>query len=500
MSIVQSGFDLGGTYNGTPAPVMQTLASNYVDFTTGANQGWAQQYLPELIEAEAEVFGNRTLSGFLSQVGAEEGCASDYVVWSEQGRLHLKYSGALKGNQADASADYSAANSIVDGLGTNALRVGDTVLVSSAAKNVTIAAYVASTFNDQDANNVGGAITLIAGEVALIPFGSDSSIKAALGWADGAGDNDPIVITVYGSEYKKGVTGRTDSVEPSFLSRKNKMMILKDLYEVSGSDASQIGWVEVSGENGQTGYMWYLKAEGETRSRFADYTEMAMIETVDATNTTLTGGDIQGSEGYFAALDNRGIIASGLDAADDAATALTEFDNILKEFDKQGAIEEYMMFVNRDVALTIDDMLAGVNHYGATGTSFGVFNNSEDMALNLGFSGFRRGSYDFYKTDWKYLNDQTARGAFSGDTNNVRGTFVPAGVSTVYDQSLGRNLKRPFLHVRFRASQTENRKMKTWITGSVGAATSDLDAMQVNFLSERCLIVQGANNFVLLKG
>ena len=69
MSITQSGFDLGGTYNGTPAPVMQTLASNYVDFTTGANQGWAQQYLPELIEAEAEVFGNRTLSGFLSQVG-----------------------------------------------------------------------------------------------------------------------------------------------------------------------------------------------------------------------------------------------------------------------------------------------------------------------------------------------------------------------------------------------------------------------------------------------
>ena len=500
MSITQSGFDLGGTYNGTPAPIMQTLASNYVDFTTGSSQGWAQQYLPELIEAEAEVFGNRTLSGFLSQVGAEESCASDYVVWSEQGRLHLKYEGLLKGNNNTSAADYSAANSIIDGLGSNALRIGDTILVSSAAKNKTVAAYVASIDGDEDAANLGGAIALAAGEVAVIPFATDGSIKDALGWANGAGDNDPIVITVYGSEYQKGVTGRLNSVEPSFLSRKNKMMILKDLYEVSGSDASQIGWVEVSGENGQTGYMWYLKAEGETRSRFADYTEMSMIEAVDATNTTLTGGNIQGSEGYFAALEDRGIIASGLDAADDAATALTEFDNILKEFDKQGSIEEYMMFVNRDVALTIDDMLAGMNKYGTGGTSYGVFNNSEDMALNLGFSGFRRGSYDFYKTDWKYLNDQTARGAFSSDDNNVRGTFVPAGVSTVYDQSLGRNLKRPFLHTRFRASQTENRKMKTWITGSVGAATSDLDAMQVNFLSERCLIVQGANNFVLLKG
>ena len=42
--------------------------------------------------------------------------------------------------------------------------------------------------------------------------------------------------------------------------------------------------------------------------------------------------------------------------------------------------------------------------------------------------------------------------------------------------------------------------MKTWITGSVGGAyTSDKDEMRVNFLSERCLITQGANNFFLLK-
>jgi hypothetical protein len=41
--------------------------------------------------------------------------------------------------------------------------------------------------------------------------------------------------------------------------------------------------------------------------------------------------------------------------------------------------------------------------------------------------------------------------------------------------------------------------MKSWVTGSVGAVTSDLDAMQVHYLSERCLVVQGANNFMLLK-
>ena len=59
-------------------------------------------------------------------------------------------------------------------------------------------------------------------------------------------------------------------------------------------------------------------------------------------------------------------------------------------------------------------------------------------------------------------------------------------------------MKRPFLHVRYRASQTESRKMKTWVTGSVGATTSGVDAMQVHYLSERCLVTQGANNFMLL--
>ena len=141
-------------------------------------------------------------------------------------------------------------------------------------------------------------------------------------------------------------------------------------------------------------------------------------------------------------------------------------------------------------------MLANQNSYGSGGTSYGVFNNQEDMALNLGFSGFRRGSYDFYKTDWKYLNDSTTR----GNADDVEGIIVPAGTSTVYDQILGQNVKRPFLHVRYRASEADDRRMKSWITGSVGGNyTSDEDAMNVHFLSERCLCVQAANNFVLLK-
>ena len=156
-----------------------------------------------------------------------------------------------------------------------------------------------------------------------------------------------------------------------------------------------------------------------------------------------------------------------------------------------------MLFLNRNTNLDFDDMLAGISAGGSGGTAYGLFENSEEMALNLGFSGFRRGSYDFYKTDWKYLNDASTRGAMSG-VSSIEGVLIPAGTSTVYDQILGTNIRRPFLHVRYRASQADDRRMKSWLTGSVGGAyTSDVDIMQVNFLSERCLCVQAANNFVL---
>jgi hypothetical protein len=237
-----------------------------------------------------------------------------------------------------------------------------------------------------------------------------------------------------------------------------------------------------------------------------DYLEMSMIETVKGSSTAANQsvddyfgtGVNNGHEGLFAAIESRGNQSSGVTGVN-SATDLAEFDAVLAELDKNGAIEENMMFVNRTTALAMDDMLASMNSYGAGGTSYGVFDNSEDMALNLGFSGFRRGSYDFYKSDWKYLNQKDGRGGIN-DTNTVgaiRGVMIPAGVSSVYDQMMGRNMKRPFLHVRYRASQTENRYLKTWVTGSVGAVTSDLDAMEVHYLSERCLVTQGANNFFL---
>ena len=490
----------GGNLNSVAASQQQALASNYIDFTDGAT-GWEQQYLPDLMEKEAAVFGNRTVSGFLNQVGAEEASASDQVVWSEQSRLHLAYV-----CQVDADGDSNGTLTIqtdVDGNAittTHGIRQNDVVLIAQAG--LVVKALVVE--------------TPASAVVTVEPYAT----QALNTLADGAA-----TVLVVGSHYGKGQSysditgtaadsGRT-SLQPTFKSFGNQMQIMKDYYAVSGSDASQVGWVEVSSEDGTSGYLWYLKAAGDTRARFTDYLEMTMLEAeATATNSDIgfadgqirgaagagTGNDI-GTQGLFDAISDRGNVTSGVTQAAGAATNLAEFDAILAEFDNQGAIEENMMFVDRSTSLAIDDMLASMNSMCAGGTSYGVFNNSEDMARNLGFSGFRRGSYDFYKSDWKYLNDKATRGAINARATSaaIRGAIIPAGVSSVYDQSLGSNMKRPFLHVRYRASNTESRKFKTWVTGSVGATTSALDAMEIHMLSERCLITQGANNFMLMK-
>ena len=433
---------------------------------------------------EVERYGNRTLSGFLRMVGAEMPMTSDQVVWSEQNRLHIGYeSGAGDLTVTLSGAGTAAGSTITFGAGhleggKHSVRIGNTIVVADAATGlITLKCYVSGVTND--------AITVLSYTTTNLSSIGDGQVN----------------VFVYGSEFAKGQPGMSDSLEASFTQYNNKPIIIKDNYEISGSDAAQIGWVEVATEDGASGYLWYLKSEGETRLRFQDYLEMAVVEGELSTNSNLDAELSQnsaGTEGLFAAITARGNVyqnyASGSVSGGGTRSALQDFDYILQNLDKQGAIEENMLFLDRATSLDFDDMLAAQNSYGAGGSSFGVFENSEEMALNLGFAGFRRGSYDFYKTDWKYLNDATTRGLI----DNIEGVLVPAGTSTVYDQMLGTNIRRPFLHVRYRASEADDRRMKSWITGSVGGAyTSDVDKMTVNFLSERCLVTQAANNFVL---
>ena len=475
-----------------PSAQQVPLSTNYItDFN------FLNQYLPDTYEKEFERYGNRTISSFLRMVGAEMPSNSDLITWAEQGRLHIKYVNCTTAQVLTTGAttatftinDVLVPNRASIGLtaGTIAMRVGQTIIITPNVPNST------TTSN----KGIITAVNTSTGTVTVAFYETSGFLNSLA--------VNVFTIFIYGSEFKKGTNGMQGSLEAEDDIYNNSPIIIKDKYAVSGSDMAQIGWVEVTTENGASGFLWYLKSEHETRLRFEDYLETAMIEAVPAASASgaLAAG-FKGSEGVFYVVNDRGNVWGGGNP-----TTLADFDAIVSRLDKQGSIEENVLFVQRDFSFDIDDMLATLNGFnGATaagGASFGLFENDVNMALNLGFSGFRRG-YDFYKSDWKYLNDPTMRGgmtssAFGASTANViTGLLVPAGSTTVYDQVLGKNAKRPFLHVRYRATATEDRRYKTWITGSAGGATSsDLDAMEVNFLSERCVCTLGANNFVLFR-
>ena len=467
----------------TPSAQKVAIPDNYItDFN------FLNQFLPDTYEQEFERYGNRSIASFLRMVGAELPTNSDLIKWAEQGRLHTKYTNVIPSSAAGSDTATFTMPTTSPATLCN-FRVNQTVFLSSQ----TIAANSAKAVISAVASD-GSTFTVKFYNASGSPFTITTELVTAF---------------VYGSEFQKGKVGMDGSLEAQDVFFDVKPIIIKDKYTVSGSDMAQIGWVEITTENGATGYLWYMKSEHETRLRFEDYLEMAMVEGVPAEassdalaylspadRTTFAGGTAgstaAGTKGLFYEVENRGNVWSG-----GIPSALSDFDTIVQRLDKQGAIAENTLFINRQFSFDIDDMLAAQNSYGAGGTSYGLFDNDEQMALNLGFTSFRRG-YDFYKTDWKYLNDATLRGGLVGGA--INGILVPAGTMNVYDQVLGKNAKRPFLHVRYRASESENRRYKTWMTGSAGGAqTSDLDAMEVNFLSERALCTLGANNFFIFK-
>lgn len=433
----------------TPTATKEVLSTNYVstyDFTT--------EDMPDLMAKEFARYGNQSIKGFLEKMGQEAPSTSDLIKWSEEGRLRFVGQGITRSDN-------------VFTLNGHSFRKNDTLLL-----------------NDGTVEAKGIVSEVTANTFTVLP------VKAA-GW--GSLGTTGISAFAYSNEYRKGTNGREESLEAQPDIYENSPIIIKEKDSVNGSDTTNIGWIEVETENG-TGFLWYLKSRSQTRQRFDDQLEMGMIEGVSYENgSAAANAGFKGTEGFFEAI-SEGNIFDGL------ITDLTDVDEILDRLNKQGAISEYLMFNRFAQDRAIDAMLAAQNSYGVGGTSYGAFDNDEEMALNLGFTGFKVAGYEIYKTQHKYLDDATARGLFTGSAK-INGYLCPSGSTSVYDMIESRAVAQPFLHIKYKQSATEDRRYKVWMTGSAaGVATSDLDANEMHMLSERALIVSGRNNYVLLRG
>ena len=441
------------TFKVTPTATKTVLPTNYISLFD-----YSHHAAPETHDEIATIYGKQSVSGMLYLLGAESSMASDKYIWTEEGRLHTVYKDVTRAGNVFTKAGH-------------VFRKNETVHISDGTtkRQGIIVAVDNDTFEVAPYKNAGFT---------------------------GLGTTG-LTVFVYGSEFRKGTEGMRGSLETDFRILDNKPIILKDMYEVSGSDAAQISWVKT--ESG--GYLWYLQSERDTRRRWEDRLELAMIlGEKSETGSGAEAAGFGGTEGLFEAIKDRGNTFQGV------ADQITDWDEIVKRFDAQGKIQDYMFYVDREQSLAIDNMLGELNAGYDGGISYGIFNNSKDMAVNLGFKGFTRGTYNFFKTDWKLLNDPTLFGAVQASAGKVRGVLIPVGTKEVYEgayngQGVGEKITTPFLQCKYRAAGGENRKYKTWVLGTVGGVhTNDNDKMEVHHLSERMLNVVGANNFMLFEG
>lgn len=434
----------------TPSSIKKPTSENYIDIFD-----YTTQYEPDAYEKLISIYGDQSLMGMLFELGSEEAISSDKYIWTEKGRLHTSYDDVTRAANVFTKA-------------AHVYRVGEVVACSG------------------NGNFQLGRIT------AQTPTTFTAVPYKAAGWVVGT---TAIKTFISHSEFKKNTGGMDGSLETDFTVLGNKTIIFKDNYIASGSDVTQDSWVQT--DNG--GFVWYLQSELDGRRRFEDRIEMGLIlgNAAEAGSGAESAG-YEGSEGLFDSVQDRGNVFDGL------ATTLADWDSILKRFDQQGKIREYMFFVDRDQSLAIDDLLGTLNAGYSGGISYGMFDNDEEMAVNLGFTGFRRGSYNFYKQDWKLLNDPQLLGAVAAADGKTRGLLVPYGDKEVYDgtSTMADRITKPYLSIKYRVKGSEDRRHKTWITGSVGTSvpTDDNDHMRVNHLADRGVCTIGANNFMIFNG
>jgi len=426
--------------------------------------------MPNLVET----YGDQGITGFLKLTGAiNAGGQSDQIDWWEMGRRHKTLA-------------YTAGNTTIGASGINVTITDSAVTSAVQAQDVLMDVATGARFIVKS----GGFGTGSAADVVLIKLDGTAAVEDTDIDASAGG-----TLIKLGNMYAQGTNQPTAFDEPGVRRYSNPFMIVKDRYEVNGSQATNIGWVNIGGGE----YRWFMKGEQEARARFEDRRELMLLfgEKNDGSGAAALDDNLAGSEGYFSAIEDRGIQVSNANA--NPLDSFSEFDDIIMELDKQGAPSEYAMYVNRKQDLAIDDMLAtGLATSVTAGLpgQFGAFNNDADMAVKLGFKSFTRGGYTFHKHDWKLLNDPTLLGA----SNFIQGAMIP--MTQVADARSG--MKAPALAMYYKEANGYSREMEHWVTGSILGHTNNGDVGSDNavfhYRSEIALCVRGANQHVIIKG
>ena len=427
---------------------------------------------PDVRKDLIKTFGNQGISGLLELMGATKAVGTnDEVTYFEETRLHpiqavtVATEIATGKTQAFAAADAEDADDYAD---VEALKVRKGDLVIHPIDKV-VCIVTATTPAD-------GAFT--------IANFADSNLSAVTA----AAHELPIV----GNMYAQGTDQPGRFIESNVVKRTNPFAIVKETYQVSGSAATNIGYIDVGGGD----YRWYIKGEMDARQRFMDARELTMLMGKKLAGTHGPAG-IAGTEGYFDAVASRGITSAAAGDLDSVA----DLDALIALLDKQGATPEYAAMLNSQLFAQINNIPSAAGSVGDSVTSgvaanFGAFQNNQDAALNLGFQSFARGGYTFHLKKMGLLNNPNLLNNASGQ-GIVKGCMIP--LTDVADPKTGH--RAPALEMNYKAANGYNREMEHWVTGGgvLGFTNDTSDVAKFHYRSECCLVTRAANQHVLLK-
>lgn len=469
-------------------PSQVDLATQY-NYIGNTQFNFTTEVLPNLDDKEYERYGNQNLTGFLQENGFTKPMDSDLLIWGETNRRHVKY---VNLTTTDAAGSKTATFTVGDPnvpAGSIAFRQNQNVLIMA---------------------NTGGGSLYNKGIISSVNVASN---QFTVKYYETAGQSFANTVTcsafIFGSEFAKGSNGMQGSVKPTFTTFNNKPVIMKDRYQVNGSDTAQIAWLEPELADGTLGpRYWYLKGLSYTHQTFLDLRDTKLIEDIPAqtgsdalaylrvaTDTTNTGG--AGSEGLF-----YGITQGGNTWGNGYPTSLGDFDSLIQRLDNQAGIIENLMYTNRAMSNGISDFLGSVGNSTIGNLSYGLFQNKQDNMLKFDFTGLKRSGYEFYYTTWKYLirPETYGQSTISSNAGGIRnGVMIPMSKQTVYDTNgqSKESMNNIVMRYRTELGGTRSRLLKTWVIGSVDAQTSDSDTMDVHYLSEMCLQLIGRNNFFI---
>lgn len=438
-----------------PSVEQVILPTNYLSL-----YDWTNQYYPDHYKDLIMTYGNQQITGLVRYHSNESFFESDVVYWAEEGRLHTNYNDVTRSGSTFTKEDH-------------VFRLNDIIRVS-------------------DVGDVKeGIVTSVPDKDTFVLSAYESAAFSGLGVTD-------ITAFKIGTEWRKGVTADRNSLDKVITVRSNSPITHRDQHTTSGSDITSVSWVQ---DPHSGGFYWFLLNEKDVFTRFDDHAEMiCLLGKAAEVGSAANAAGYKGTEGLFDVVERRGNLYNG------TIDTIPQWDEIVTRLDAQGKIRDYMIYCDRAQSTAIDDMLGELNAgYTSGGVSYGIFENSADMAVNLGFVGFRRSGYNIFKNDYKLFNDPTLLGS-EDPAVKYRSIMIPYGTEEVYEAPNGSasasKHSKPFLELKYRGNQYENRRFKTWETGSagVGMPTSTLDAREVNLLTERMLCVHGAENFIIGKG